>query len=117
TARAVRGEVLRRDRAGVDRAVDPDRHGRGPGSVPLLAGRAGDAGRDGRLAHLPRGRGPGPAPPGPGVPRRPRAGAARPGVRQGGRRSLRASAPPRSAYLWPTMRRSVIVTECGREQP
>ena len=36
-ARAVRGAVLRGDRAGVGRAVDPDRDGRGEGAVPVAA--------------------------------------------------------------------------------
>ncbi|BFO21556.1 hypothetical protein SHKM778_79440 [Streptomyces sp. KM77-8] len=66
--RAVHGEVLRGDRAGVDAAVHPDRDGRGARTVPRVPGLAGDAGRDGRLARLPRGRGSRPAPAGPGGP-------------------------------------------------
>ncbi|GAA3234346.1 aminopeptidase N [Streptomyces thermocoprophilus] len=86
--RAVRGEVLRGDRAGVGAAVDPDRHPCGAGPVPVVAGLPGDAGRDRRVARGARGRGAGAAPAGAGGTGRPGAGAARPGVRRGGRHRL-----------------------------
>ncbi|CAK7284540.1 Membrane alanine aminopeptidase N [Streptomyces misionensis JCM 4497] len=86
--RAVRAEVLRGHRAGVAGAFHPDRHGRGQRAVPGPPGPARDARGDGRVAPGAPGRGARAAAAGAGGAGRPGAGAARTGVRRGGRHPM-----------------------------